>query len=152
MSEHTDILIVGAGPAGLVLACDLARRGVPFRLIERAAGPHRSSRGKGLQPRSLELFDDLGVAAAILAEAAPYPPVRTYAGDKVVDERRMWETRAASPHEPYPNTMMSPQWRTEAQLRERLEELGGAVEFGVEITGLAQDEDVVVATVATAQG
>jgi 2-polyprenyl-6-methoxyphenol hydroxylase-like FAD-dependent oxidoreductase len=152
MSEHTDILIVGAGPAGLVLACDLARRGVAFRLIERAPGPHRNSRGKGLQPRSLELFDDLGVADAILADAAPYPIVRAYAGDKAPEEHRMWETRTPSPHEPYPNTMMSPQWRTEQRLRERLAELGGAVEFGVELAGFRQDAAEVIATLRTADG
>jgi 2-polyprenyl-6-methoxyphenol hydroxylase-like FAD-dependent oxidoreductase len=47
------VLIVGAGPTGLTLACDLARRGISFRLIEVAPGPQPGSRGKGIQPRSL---------------------------------------------------------------------------------------------------
>ncbi len=48
----TDVLICGAGAAGLSLAIDLARRGVDFRLIEKAETPFHGSRGKGIQPRS----------------------------------------------------------------------------------------------------
>src|SRR5580700_6276857 len=50
----TTVLIAGAGPTGLTLALDLARRSIPFRLIEAAAKPFQGSRGKGLQPRTLE--------------------------------------------------------------------------------------------------
>src|SRR5271154_5827550 len=49
--RETAVLIVGAGPTGLTLAIDLARRGVSFRLIEAEAAPFAGSRGKGLQPR-----------------------------------------------------------------------------------------------------
>jgi len=63
------VLIVGAGPTGLMLACELARRGVSFRLIEAAAGPQRGSRGKGLQPRTLEILDDLGIGERVIAHA-----------------------------------------------------------------------------------
>ena len=55
MHSRTPVLIVGAGPTGLTLACDLARRGVTHRLIEAVPAPARSSRAKGLQPRTLEL-------------------------------------------------------------------------------------------------
>ena len=74
----TDVLIVGAGPTGLTLACELARRGVPFRLIEAAPGPQPGSRGKGLQPRTLEVFDDLdgGGAAAAAGRAGRRGRVR----------------------------------------------------------------------------
>jgi 2-polyprenyl-6-methoxyphenol hydroxylase-like FAD-dependent oxidoreductase len=61
-----DVLVVGAGPTGLTLACDLHRRGVDVRLIDRRTGIRRWSRGKGVQPRTLEVFDDLGVAHALL--------------------------------------------------------------------------------------
>ena len=52
-----EALIVGAGPTGLTLACELARRGVPFRLIEASPGPQRGSRGKGIQPHRVELLE-----------------------------------------------------------------------------------------------
>ena len=53
----TDILICGAGAAGLTLAIDLARRGVAFRLIDKSPAPFAGSRGKGIQPRSQEVFE-----------------------------------------------------------------------------------------------
>ena len=74
------ILIVGAGPTGLTLAVDLARRRIPFRLIESATTPFEGSRGKGIQPRTLEIFDDLGAIDAILAAGAPYPKLRIHLG------------------------------------------------------------------------
>ena len=59
-ADQVQVLIVGAGPTGLTLACDLARRNIDFRLIDKAPSYFAGSRGKGLQPRSLEVFDDLG--------------------------------------------------------------------------------------------
>jgi 2-polyprenyl-6-methoxyphenol hydroxylase-like FAD-dependent oxidoreductase len=75
MNHHIDIpvLIVGAGPTGLTLACDLARRGVRCRIIDKATELFVGSRAKGLQPRTLEVFDDLGVIDAILTSGAPFP-------------------------------------------------------------------------------
>jgi 2-polyprenyl-6-methoxyphenol hydroxylase-like FAD-dependent oxidoreductase len=69
----TDVLICGAGAAGLTLAIDLARRGVAFRLIDMAEGPFQGSRGKGLQPRSLELFEDLGILRPDLCQGWVLP-------------------------------------------------------------------------------
>jgi 2-polyprenyl-6-methoxyphenol hydroxylase-like FAD-dependent oxidoreductase len=77
---ETTIIIAGAGPTGLTLAVDLARRGVSFRLIESAALPLEGSRGKGIQPRTLEIFEDLGVIDAMLAAGATYPKFRTHFG------------------------------------------------------------------------
>jgi 2-polyprenyl-6-methoxyphenol hydroxylase-like FAD-dependent oxidoreductase len=145
----THVLIVGAGPTGLVLACDLARRGVPFRIIEKAPAFFTGSRGKGLQPRTLEVLDDLGVIDAVLAEAAPYPPIRRYANGSVIWEGRMHEPAEPTPEVPYPNILMLPQARTEELLRHRLAELGGTVELGVELTGFEQDATGVTATLST---
>jgi len=62
-----DLLIVGAGPTGLTLACELAVRGVPFRLVDAADGPIQGSRAKGVQPRTLEVFDRLGIVDEVVA-------------------------------------------------------------------------------------
>lgn len=56
----TDVLICGAGVTGLTLAIELARHGVSFRLIEKRTTPFIGSRGKGIQPRTQEIFEDLG--------------------------------------------------------------------------------------------
>ena len=59
--SEPDVLVVGAGPTGLILAIELARRGIATRLIDRAGPGESGSRGKGLQPRALELFDLAGL-------------------------------------------------------------------------------------------
>ncbi|WP_345439269.1 FAD-dependent monooxygenase [Actinoallomurus vinaceus] len=135
---ETHVLIAGAGPAGLTLACDLARRGVDFRIVEREQ--LTGSRGKGLQPRTLEVFDDLGVVDAVLASGAPYPLINAYKNGSVVWQGRMHEPAEPTPDVPYPNVWMVPQWRTEEILRNRLAELGGRVEQA-EVTGFEQDTD-----------
>src|ERR1700691_3457150 len=76
MTENfdSDVLICGSGAAGLTLAIDLARRGVSFSLIEKMSAPFHGSRGKGIQPRSQEIFEDLGVLDRIVAAGGLYPP------------------------------------------------------------------------------
>ncbi len=71
-ADPTDVLVVGAGPVGLALALGLARAGVGCRVIEREPRfRDRGVRGKGVNPRTLEVFDDLGVVDAILDRGAP---------------------------------------------------------------------------------
>ncbi|MEV4393822.1 FAD-dependent monooxygenase [Nonomuraea sp. NPDC049607] len=149
MTDRTDVLIVGAGPTGLTLAVELARRGIAHRVVERAAAPSAGSKGKGLQPRTQEIFDDLGIIDRVLAGTTPYPPIRVRIGRLPVYQGRMHRPAAASDEVPYPMVRMHPQWRTEAVLRERLAELGGEVEHGVELTGFAQDAEGVTARLGT---
>jgi len=147
-SIDCEVLIVGAGPTGLTLAVDLARRGVPFRIIEAAERPFSGSRGKGLQPRTLEVFDDLGVIDAVLAAGAVYPRLRLHAGPFSLRAGSLGSSKEAMEAVPYPNLWMVPQARTEAILRERLSALGGAVEFSVALVRFTQAEDGVHAVLS----
>ncbi len=147
----TDVLICGAGPTGLALAIELARRDIPFRLIEKSPTPFTGSRGKGLQPRTLEVFEQMGVADRIVAAGGPYPPLRTYAVDGSIREGFADERRPSSPAEPYGQVIMSPQFRTEAILRDRLAELGHSVEYGTEIVRFQQNSKEVKAWLRTAK-
>src|ERR1700751_4149690 len=101
----TEVLIIGAGPAGLTLAIALAPRGVRLRLVDKAPEPFAGSRGKGLQPRSLEVFEDLGVLDRLAALGGPYPSLRIYRGDGHVDAPMM-EGRPATPAVPYGEPLM----------------------------------------------
>ena len=150
--NQTDILICGAGAAGLTLAVDLARRGVAFRLIDKAEAPFPGSRGKGLQPRSLEVFEDLGVIDRLLETARPYPPQWVYRADGGFDVETLTEARDPTPDEPYAVPLLSPQVLTERALRERLEALGGRVEFGLDLQRFDQDSGGVTATLAGTDG
>jgi 2-polyprenyl-6-methoxyphenol hydroxylase-like FAD-dependent oxidoreductase len=77
-----EVLVVGAGPAGLALAIDLLRRDVAVRIVSAAPSGFPGSRAKGVQPRTQEVLDDLGVLADVSSHATTYrsgpsPPRRT---------------------------------------------------------------------------
>ena len=148
---ETTVLIAGAGPTGLTLALDLARRGISFRLIDAATAPFEGSRGKGLQPRTLEIFDDLGVIGAILAAGAPYPRFRFHVGRFSLRVGSIGSWRQPTDGVPYPNLWMVPQARTEAILRDRLSALGGKVEFGYALAAFTQNQHGVDATLSTGE-
>lgn len=145
-SEHPRVLIVGAGPTGLTLACDLARRGVPFRLVDSAPEPFKGSRAKGLQPRTLEVFEDLGILEGVLGFGGNYPRFCTHVGPFSVRGGGLNRIVAPSPAVPYPNLWMLPQWRTCELLRERLAYSGFRAEYGVALQSFEQDARNVVAT------
>jgi 2-polyprenyl-6-methoxyphenol hydroxylase-like FAD-dependent oxidoreductase len=141
----TDVLICGAGAAGLTVAIDLARRGVRFRIIDKLLEPFHGSRGKGIQPRTQEIFEDLGIIDRIVAAGGSYPLVRQYLPDGTSVEVADNERHEATAAEPYHLPLMIPQFLTERILRERLAEFGKSVEFGTELTSFEKLEDGVIA-------
>ncbi|WEQ51563.1 FAD-dependent oxidoreductase [Komagataeibacter oboediens] len=146
MSFDTDVLISGAGAAGLTLAIDLARRGVSFRLIEQNTQPFSGSRGKGIQPRTMEIFEDLGFVDRMAAAGGPYPPLCQYRPDGTHKVSLLTEAEVfPTPAEPYAAPLMLPQFATEAVMRERLAELGHHPRFGTRLTGFEQDAHGVTA-------
>ncbi|MEU2517997.1 FAD-dependent oxidoreductase [Streptomyces pseudogriseolus] len=142
--SDTPVLIVGAGPTGLTLGIDLARRGVPALVVERADELFPGSRGKGLQPRTMEVFDDLGVLDAVRAGGGRYPVGMLWRDGKRLGEHHLMDPVETTEEAPYEGWMV-PQWRTQRILRDRLEELGGKIAFGREVTDVTQDEDGVTA-------
>ncbi|MDN3353585.1 FAD-dependent oxidoreductase [Actinomadura sp. DC4] len=151
MTRHTEVIICGAGAAGLTLAIDLARRGVGFLLVEKASQPFAGSRGKGIQPRSQEVFEDLGVIDRIVASGGEYPIQRVHTEDGPVEEAVV-VTAEPTPDEPYQIPLLVPQFLTERRLRERLAELGHAPHFGHEVVAFDQDADGVSARIAGPDG
>ncbi|MER0240992.1 FAD-dependent monooxygenase [Streptomyces sp. HSW2009] len=130
--EKRPVLIVGAGPVGLVLACELLSQGVPVRIID-GTPPDSAlhSRAIVVWPRSLELLDRIG-AAEPLAEAGNRLSAVSYFSQKrplgAIEMSRLKDT-------PYPFGLVIPQDRTEDVVRERMVALGGKVEQG-KVTGL----------------
>ncbi|MFE4913645.1 FAD-dependent monooxygenase [Streptomyces sp. NPDC056652] len=147
-----DVLIAGAGPTGLALACDLRRRGVSVQVVERAARLFPGSRGKGVQPRTLEVLDDLGVVERMLAHGGPAPVGMVWLNGERQGEHRMFEETRPTAAEPYAGPWLVPQWRTQEILYARLRELGGDVAFGTALTGLTQDADGVTAELSADAG
>lgn len=116
----TDVLICGAGVTGLTLAIELARHGVSFRLIEKRTTPFIGSRGKGIQPRTQEIFEDLGILNKVVAAGGLYPRLRTYRHDgSYVDSDIAHHTKPTHA-EPYHLPLMVPQNVTETIMREQL--------------------------------
>ena len=140
------VLIVGAGPTGLTLALDLQRRGVACHLVEASERPSTGSRGKGLQPRTLEIFEDLGIIEPILAAGGFYPRLRIHLDPLSIRAGSLGSSKVPTESTPYPNLWMVPQSCTETILRDRLHALGGQVAFNREIATVRQDPHGVDAT------
>ncbi|MFJ5674308.1 FAD-dependent monooxygenase [Streptomyces sp. NPDC093097] len=140
-----DVLIAGAGPTGLALGIDLARRGVTTLIAERQPTLSPGARGTGVQPRTQEVYDDLGVLAAAQSAGGPYPPMALWENGRIVRTHQMIERVAPTPSTPYSNALMLPQWRNAELLHDRLRELGGTVQLATTLTHFTQDPDGVTA-------
>lgn len=145
-ATNTEVLIVGAGPSGLVLACDLHRRGVRTRIVEAratAVDATWGARGKGIQPRTMEIYDDLGVVEEVYALGSSFFPAMEWDGRRPLGEARLprVEPRLPSFEAPHSSTWMLTQPEALHILESRLAELGGTVEYGMEAVSFSQDDD-----------
>jgi 2-polyprenyl-6-methoxyphenol hydroxylase-like FAD-dependent oxidoreductase len=138
----TDVLIVGAGPVGLLLANECARRGLRWRLIEARPSQSEHSKALAIFPRTLEVFDMAGLVAPFL-EAAN----RVTAVAIVARGRPLARIPFAPKESPYPFVAMVPQDVTEKLLVEELRRKGGAVEYETSLVSAMQHEDHVSAAV-----
>jgi 2-polyprenyl-6-methoxyphenol hydroxylase-like FAD-dependent oxidoreductase len=121
-------------------------------LIEKLPEPFRGSRGKGIQPRTQEVFEDLGIVDRMFALGGSYPPQREYHSDGSYTDSNIVESQDPTPEEPYRTPLMLPQFLTERAMRDRLSELGHRVELGCELVSFEQDADAVSARLTGAAG
>lgn len=142
--QESKVLIVGAGPTGLMLAAQLARYGVPFRLIDQRAGPSPLSRAIAVQARTLELLDQFGLADEAVALGHPAKGVNFYANGHLAARVPLGHLGAEV--SPYPYVLLLSQDQTERILREYIEMQGGQVEWGTTLSGLEQNDAEVTAT------
>lgn len=145
------VLIIGAGATGLTLTIELLRRDVAVRIVDIAESYFTGSRGKGIQPRSLELLDMAGLAETVMASATLYPFFKMHLGPIAFKAWSLGTRHPATDSRPFPNLMMLAQSQTEAILRARVEELGGKVELGAGIAALDQTGGQVKATLTTGE-
>lgn len=138
MPADASVLIVGAGPVGLVLACELARAGVRFRLVDRLPEPNLLSKAVAVHARSLEMLDAMRIVDQFLEAGVAVPSARMYAGRRQLAEIDL--SRVESDH---PYVLCIAQDRTEGILTDTLRDLGGRIERGVECTALTQLDDSV---------
>ncbi|EME62337.1 monooxygenase [Rhodococcus ruber BKS 20-38] len=139
MSE-TSVLVVGAGPVGLTAALELRRRGVDVVIVDRLPEPPQYAKAVGIQPRTLEVWDAMGVVRPALDVSAPMHGQIVY-----VDGRQVMRLELHLPEDvPYRFVCM-PQYATERVLTQALAEHGTVVRRGVELTGFERTADGVVA-------
>ena len=146
-AKASQVLVVGAGPTGLVMAHELARHGTSVRVIDKAAEPSQKSKALLIQVRSQEILEMMGVAAAMEAQGKPTSVVNIYFSGEPKGR-----VEFSGIESPYPFPLVLPQNETEKILIEALGKRGVEVERQVEMTEFFQDEQSVVAHLRKAGG
>ncbi|WP_406045627.1 FAD-dependent oxidoreductase [Micromonospora sp. NBC_00898] len=143
----TDVLIVGAGPTGLTVAVELARRGIDCRVIEkRATPPTQADKAIGIHCRTMEIWAEQGIVREAMDAGSWLTGNMVFINGAEV-HRMSWEL----PELPYAHLGL-PQYETERILTERLATLGVRPRRGAELVAFTQDDDGGLATIATADG
>jgi 2-polyprenyl-6-methoxyphenol hydroxylase-like FAD-dependent oxidoreductase len=148
--SETQVLVVGAGPTGLMLALWLARLEVPVRIVDKAAEPGTTSRALVNHARTLEFYDQLGIADEALARGIKFNAARLWAHSHCAGRIEIGDL--AKGLSPFPFMFILPQDVQEKFLGEKLAALGVEVERGTELTGLHDSGDVVTARLTRADG
>jgi 2-polyprenyl-6-methoxyphenol hydroxylase-like FAD-dependent oxidoreductase len=141
------VLVVGAGPTGLVMASQLARHGVPVRVLEKNPGPSNISKALAVQARTLEVFDDMGIV-----EEAMDRGIRVRAANVYSNGHRLAHLGLASVDSSYNFALDLAQNETEMILGGYLKSFGVPIEWQVELLGFTQAADAVTATLKHADG
>ncbi|MFE7558511.1 FAD-dependent monooxygenase [Kitasatospora sp. NPDC057500] len=140
MHVDADVIVVGGGPTGLMVACELRLHGVGVVVLERRAERGGESRGRGLHARSVEIMDQRGLLERFLAVSEKFRVGGLFGGVMAP-----WPESLDTAH---PYGLATPQAVTERLLEERALELGTVVRRGCEVTGLSQDADGVTVELA----
>jgi 2-polyprenyl-6-methoxyphenol hydroxylase-like FAD-dependent oxidoreductase len=143
-----DALVVGAGPTGLLMGAELARHGLACRVIDRDEHGATESRALAIQARTVEVFDDLGIADEALARGLHAGGINMWSGSG----ERLAHISFDAMDGPYPFVLDLPQSDTEALLERHLNDLGVQVERRTELVGFEQDAGEVTATLRTPTG
>ena len=142
LAMDTDVLIVGAGPTGLMLANQLARRGVRVTIIDRHAGPSRETRALGVQARTLEIYAKLGLADRAIELGTRGTGANLWARGKKMARVPLGE--AGKSVTPYPFILILGQDDNERIMGEKLRDWASTVQWNTELVGLEQQPDHVV--------
>ena len=142
-----DVLIVGAGPTGLMMALELSRRGIACRIIDKLPEATQTSKALAIQSRTLELFDITGIIEEALQHGLQVGAVNLYTNGKRIAHVPFDELDS-----PYPFILDLAQSETEKILATRLTKLGVAIERQVELSHMTQDERGITATLRHADG
>jgi 2-polyprenyl-6-methoxyphenol hydroxylase-like FAD-dependent oxidoreductase len=146
----TEVLIIGAGPTGLVLALWLTKLGVKVRIVDKTAEPGTTSRALAVQARTLELYRQLDLADAVIADGHRVPAVNLWVrGER---KARLAFENIGAGMTPYPFLHIFPQDQHERLLIARLEALGVQVERRTELIGFTEHDDGVSARLRGADG
>jgi 2-polyprenyl-6-methoxyphenol hydroxylase-like FAD-dependent oxidoreductase len=147
---NTDVLIVGAGPTGLMLANQLGRQGVRTMIVDRHAGPSRETRALGVQARSLEIYAGLGIDADALQLGTPGTGGNIWSGARKMARVPFGESgRSVTP---YPYILVLGQDDNERIMGQRLTDWGLSVTWNTELVALEQNTDHVVVTLKGPDG
>ena len=147
---NTDVIIIGAGPTGLSLACQLIRYGIDFVIIEKGEGVTPYSKALGVHARTLEIYEQLGIVEKAIAQGTIAGKVRMIAGGKVRGEVDL--SNLGQGLSPYPYMLVLEQSKNERLLYEYMQAHGKDVLWQTELESLAQTEVNVTAHVKTASG
>ncbi|OZC74863.1 FAD-dependent oxidoreductase [Rhodococcus sp. 06-418-5] len=141
--NHSDVIVVGAGPAGCMLAGELARAGRSVTVLEKHDAPSPLSRAFGVHARTLEILDSRGLAEDLLSTGAHTPGLKLWNGLSL--------DLGALPSQ-FPYLLVTPQTNVDSRLEEYARASGARILRGVEVTGLEQNADGVVVRGTVADG
>jgi len=146
----TPVLIVGAGPTGLVLALSLSRRGAAFRIVDEKEGPGAHSRAMVVQARTLEFYRQFGFADEVIEGGVKVNAAHLREGGQHGSGREILRLRFADLGKhlsPYTFPLAYPQDDHERLLVKKLEETGVHVEWNTKVTSFEQNGEGVTATI-----